>query len=67
MENKIKAIEEQIEKLRLERQKCSGEEHRSQKKILHQNLTMELIDKVIGDLENRKKGLSQTSKTPKDR
>ncbi len=67
MENKIKAIEKQIEKLRLEREKCSREEHRSQKKILHQNLTLELIDKVIGDLETRKKGLSQTSKTPENR
>ncbi len=67
MENKIKAIEEQIEKLRLERKRCSGVEHRSKKKILHQKITMELIDKVIGDLENRKEGLSQTIKTPDDR
>jgi hypothetical protein len=63
MENKIKAIEEQIEKLLGEKEKFSREEPKSKKKALQQKLTLELIDKVIGDLESRKAELSRTINT----
>lgn len=59
MENKIKAIEEQIDKLRGEREKVSREEHRSKKRILQQKLTLDLLDRVIVDLENRQKDLAR--------
>ena len=54
MKEKIKAIEEQIEKLRDERNKRFGKGYRSEKEGRLQRLTLDLIDNVIDDLELRK-------------
>ncbi len=64
MEDKIKAIEEQVERLRCKKKKHSNEEHRSKKKVLKQKLTMELINNIIDDLEHRKEELLRMRKTP---
>lgn len=64
MEDKIKAIENQIENLRDERENHSREEHRSKKNVRKHKLTLELIDKVIDDLIHRKEELLM--KTPQE-
>ncbi len=65
MEDKIKAIEDQIKKLRGEKEEHSSKVQGSKnKRILQQKLTFELIDKVIDDLEHRKEELSRIMKAP---
>ena len=64
MEDKIKAIEEQIDRLRGKKEKHSNEEHRSKKKVLKQKLALELVNNVIDDLEHRKEELLRMRKTP---
>lgn len=57
MEEKIKAIEEQIEKLKIERKRRSGQSISTERDAILQKLVLELLDQVIGDLEVRKREL----------
>jgi hypothetical protein len=57
MEERLRAIEDQIEKLRMEREKRSHQSHSTQRDIMLQKLVIELLDQVINDLELRKMDL----------